>query len=151
GIQRCMPAGPDLAPFWGACAHDVCEPGAEPHCGPHGQRADWTTERVLHEARIAAAAWYVGNTPLRPALDGRDPASSAPRAAAAAFDIGGRGVCTSSDWPAADTPWLARDLDRNGTIDGGHELFGSGTRMGSGRHARHGFEALAELDADGDG
>ncbi len=56
----------------------------------------------------------------------------------------------ATDWPTADTPWLARDLDGNGRIDGGHELFGSGTWL-DGRRARHGFEALAPLDENGDG
>jgi hypothetical protein len=151
GIQRCMPAGRDFAPFWGACAPAVCEPGSEQNCGLEGELSDWTMQCFVNEIGIANWDWYACNTPLVLSFDGREPAFSAPLAAAAAFDVGGRGVCTSSDWPAADTPWLARDLDRNGAIDGGHELFGSGTILGSGQRARHGFVALAELDADGDG
>ncbi len=57
--------------------------------------------------------------------------------------------CPATDWPTAATPWLARDLDRSGSIDGGHELFGSGTRLGPTR-ATDGFQALAALDSDGD-
>ena len=60
----------------------------------------------------------------------------------------GRPVHT--DWPTAVTPWLARDVNGNGRIDDGSELFGSDTRVGR-RTARHGFEALAALDANGDG
>lgn len=59
--------------------------------------------------------------------------------------------CQNTDWPAAQTPWLALDRDQSGTIDDGTELFGSGTRLADGRRARHGFEALAELDDNGDG
>lgn len=55
-----------------------------------------------------------------------------------------------SDWPSAVTPWLARDLNGNGKIDDGSELFGSNTPLAGGT-ARHGFEALAQLDANGDG
>ncbi|HEY8378281.1 MAG TPA: hypothetical protein VIK91_17415 [Nannocystis sp.] len=150
GIQRCMPGRPDLAPFWGSCHQDVCEPGAEKNC-ELDELPDWTMECILNEAGVAEWDWFACNTPLVLSFDGREPAFSAPLAAAAAFDIGGRGVCTAPDWPGPDTPWLARDLDRNGAIDGGHELFGSGTILASRRHARHGFEALAELDADGDG
>lgn len=67
----------------------------------------------------------------------------------ATFDISMRpDSCISTDWPTAVTPWLVVDLDGNGTIDGGHELFGSGSRLASGQHASNGFAALAELDAD---
>jgi hypothetical protein len=69
----------------------------------------------------------------------------------AAFDIAGVGECLDSDWPSATTPWLAADLDRNGFIDAGHELFGSGTILESGRHAPHGFVALAPFDGNRDG
>lgn len=70
----------------------------------------------------------------------------------ATFDISMRAdSCITTDWPSAATPWLAIDLDGNGSIDGGNELFGSGSRMANGAHAEHGFMALAELDADGNG
>jgi hypothetical protein len=59
-------------------------------------------------------------------------------------------VPVQSDWPSAATPWLARDLNGNGRIDDGSELFGSNTVIGE-RVARHGFEALAALDGDGNG
>jgi hypothetical protein len=65
------------------------------------------------------------------------------------FDLGPQ--CAATDWPAAATPWLALDRDRSGAIDGGHELFGSATRLRTGARADNGFAALAELDADGDG
>jgi hypothetical protein len=68
----------------------------------------------------------------------------------AAFDVGGA-ECTTNDWPAASNPWLALDRDGNGRIDGGEELFGSGTRLENGRRAAHGFEALSELDENHDG
>lgn len=55
-----------------------------------------------------------------------------------------------SAWPDAQTAWLVRDLDGDGQITSGRELFGSFTRVGD-RRAVNGFEALAALDADGDG
>jgi hypothetical protein len=68
----------------------------------------------------------------------------------ATFDIDGtRSQVT--DWPTAKTPWLALDRNDSGTIDDGSELFGSMTVLSSGRRAKNGFEALRELDADGDG
>jgi len=46
---------------------------------------------------------------------------------------------------------LVRDLNQNGLIDGGQELFGDATMLNDGRTAADGFEALASLDQDGDG
>ncbi len=57
----------------------------------------------------------------------------------------------ATDWPTAATPWLALDLDDNGAIDGGAELFGDGTRLASGDAAADGFAALARYDANHDG
>jgi hypothetical protein len=71
-------------------------------------------------------------------------------AAPASFDFGGTHECRNTDWPTAATPWLVLDRDGNSSIDGGHELFGTGTQRDGG-FASHGFEALAELDDDGDG
>jgi hypothetical protein len=67
------------------------------------------------------------------------------------FDIDTLGRCDAYDWPMANTPWLALDRDGNGAIEDGSELFGSGTRLESGRRATNGFEALRELDSNGDG
>jgi hypothetical protein len=66
------------------------------------------------------------------------------------FDLTGLGQSVASDWPSAETPWLALDRDQNGRIDDGSELFGSAVRLSSGRLAENGFEALAELDQNGD-
>jgi hypothetical protein len=63
------------------------------------------------------------------------------------FEPGGR---ARSAWPTAVTPWLVRDLDHDGRITSGRELFGSFTQVGE-RLAAHGFEALAALDTNGDG
>lgn len=60
------------------------------------------------------------------------------------------GEAVRSDWPSASTPWLARDVNHNGRIDDGSELFGSNTRLGA-RVAKHGFEALRGLDENADG
>ena len=60
------------------------------------------------------------------------------------------GSPVQSDWPAVATPWLVRDVNGNGRVDDGSELFGSNTKTAQGV-ARHGFEALAALDANGDG
>lgn len=67
-----------------------------------------------------------------------------------AFDLSGR-ESHATDWPTADTPWLALDRDGNGTIDDGTELFGSMTPAASGMVATNGFIALDAFDDDHDG
>jgi hypothetical protein len=77
------------------------------------------------------------------------------------FDFNGDGSHPLSDWlspssePLYDDPALgilALDLNGNGTIDDGRELFGSATVVGAdGRRAATGFEALAQYDANHDG
>lgn len=71
--------------------------------------------------------------------------------AAGEFDVMGRGASYGTAWVSAATPWLAVDLDGNGRIDDGAELFGSMSVLPSGARARDGFEALAAYDDDGDG
>jgi hypothetical protein len=56
-----------------------------------------------------------------------------------------------TDWPTAVTPWIALDLDGDGAITSGAELFGSSTVLANGARASNGFVALAALDANGDG
>jgi hypothetical protein len=67
------------------------------------------------------------------------------------FDLAGEAASVPTSWVSARTPWLAIDLDGNGRIDDGRELFGSMTELPGGGRARNGFEALAALDDDHDG
>jgi hypothetical protein len=61
------------------------------------------------------------------------------------------GEPAATDWPSDATPWIALDLDGDGAITSGAELFGSSTMLATGARALDGFEALAALDANGDG
>lgn len=60
------------------------------------------------------------------------------------------GTTSYTAWPDAQTAWLVRDLNHDGRITSGRELFGSFTQVAK-RKASHGFEALAALDANRDG
>ncbi|MBK9753722.1 MAG: calcium-binding protein [Nannocystis sp.] len=146
-VERCV-EGSGSRPVWGTCAPDLCEPGEDVKC----THSEFTTTCVVDNDGVASPADTFDDcdTPLVLAFDARDPLFTAPQSAAA-FDISGADACTTPDWPTAATPWLARDLDRSGSIDGGHELFGNGTLLPSGDHARHGFAALASVDSNLDG
>ena len=64
------------------------------------------------------------------------------------FDLTGDGIAERLAWtdPTTDEAFLWIDLDRNGRVDDGRELFGHGTILESGSRAKDGFEALAQHD-----
>ena len=62
------------------------------------------------------------------------------------FDHDGNGFAESTGWADKDDGLLVRDIDGNGKIDSGRELFGSETLLTNGAKAANGFDALAELD-----
>lgn len=68
------------------------------------------------------------------------------------FDIDADGDADRVAWPRdGSVAFLFSDRNGNGLPDDGGELFGDHTRLRDGAQARHGFEALAEFDTDGDG
>jgi hypothetical protein len=103
------------------------------------------TSRRFVQRRVTSPPGGDG-TPLVLAFDG---------AHVAFTDDGGTfelepGQPARSVWPTSRTPWLCRDLDHDGAITSGRELFGSFTLTSHGL-AKNGFDALAQLDANGDG
>jgi hypothetical protein len=67
------------------------------------------------------------------------------------FDLDGKGA-HPLDWPAAGYPFLALDLDKDGVITSGTELFGTATLLlATHASAPNGFAALAQYDLNGDG
>lgn len=69
----------------------------------------------------------------------------------ALFDHAADGFAELTGWVSPDDGLLVRDLDGNGTIDSGRELFGSETQLANGQKAANGFEALRGLDSNADG
>jgi hypothetical protein len=71
------------------------------------------------------------------------------------FDQDGDGTLTATGWIAAGEAIVVRDLNGNGTIDSGLELFGDSTILthgpNAGQRAANGFAALADLDANSAG
>ncbi len=67
------------------------------------------------------------------------------------FDHDGNGFAESSGWVGKDDGLLVRDLNNNGQIDDGTELFGNNSVLSSGEKAANGFEALKDLDSNNDG
>ncbi|RJP68351.1 MAG: hypothetical protein C4535_09160, partial [Comamonadaceae bacterium] len=67
------------------------------------------------------------------------------------FDHNADGIKTGTGWAGADDGFLVRDLNGNGTIDSGRELFGVDTVKSNGQLATQGFDVLADLDSNADG
>ena len=63
----------------------------------------------------------------------------------------GNGFRIRTGWAAPNTGLLARDLNGNGRIDSGRELFGDNTPLKNGALAANGFEALKDLCESDDG
>ena len=100
-------------------------------------------QSVFNQARVAAS-------PLILDLDG-DGVETIGQTYNVHFDHNGDGLAERTGWASKDDGLLVHDLDGNGTIDNGAELFGSNTLLANGQKAANGFEALRGLDGNNDG
>lgn len=67
------------------------------------------------------------------------------------FDLDKNGFAEKTAWIGNEDGFLALDRNGNDSIDNGGELFGDQVSMKDGSTSSSGFEALAELDENGDG
>ncbi|MBR1693197.1 MAG: hypothetical protein IJ711_10570, partial [Lachnospiraceae bacterium] len=67
------------------------------------------------------------------------------------FDEDARGLLEKTAWVSAGDALLALDLNGDGVINDGSELFGTSTVLADGTRARSGFEALSMYDENNDG
>ncbi|GMX60861.1 hypothetical protein Elgi_08190 [Paenibacillus elgii] len=67
------------------------------------------------------------------------------------FDHDGDGKSSLTGWVGPDDGLLVRDLNGDGVINNGTELFGEYALMKDGSRSQNGYAALSELDDNGDG
>ena len=67
------------------------------------------------------------------------------------FDHDGNFFEESTGWVGADDGLLVRDINGDGLIDSGAELFGNNTRLKNGHLATNGYDALKDLDDNKNG
>lgn len=67
------------------------------------------------------------------------------------FDLDNNGFAEKTAWIGTEDGFLALDVNGNGVIDNGGELFGDKFVMPDGNISRTGSEALASLDENSDG
>ncbi|MDO9011569.1 MAG: hypothetical protein Q7U78_07125 [Gallionella sp.] len=99
-------------------------------------------QKLFHQAEIT-------RSPLVLDLNG-DGVSTVAISAGVHFDQNNNRFAELSGWVAPSDGLLVRDLNGNGQIDGGSELFGDNTLLANGQKAANGFISLAELDANMD-
>ena len=90
-------------------------------------------------------------SPLILDLDGDGVVETQSKTEGIYFDHTGDGFAEATGWAGADDGLLVRDLNGDGAINNGTELFGNNTRLKNGQYAANGFEALKDLDSNKDG
>ena len=104
----------------------------------------------------SAKNWIPPRDPLILDLDGGGITTSAlNRTNPVLFDYDADGIKTGTGWIGGGEGIVVLDLNGNGTIDSGRELFGDNTVLTAGARAgqiaRDGFEAIAQYDVNADG
>jgi len=69
----------------------------------------------------------------------------------ALFDHSNDGIRTATGWVSKDDGFLVYDRNGDGVVNDGSELFGDNTLLKNGERAANGYQALKELDDNGDG
>jgi len=69
----------------------------------------------------------------------------------ALFDNDNDGIRTATGWVSSEDGLLVRDINNDGLINNGSELFGDNTKLNNGNNAENGFSALSDLDSNNDG
>jgi hypothetical protein len=109
---------------------------------------DWA---VMSTAQFAALQAV---TPIVLDLDGNGIRTLA-AGSGVAFDIDATGKQTQTGWVGQGDGLLVRDINHDGVINNGTELFGGATQLANGpnagQRAGDGFRAMADLDSNHDG
>ncbi len=110
--------------------------------------ADPTVEAVKLFRTQALTAPPPRRDPLVLDLDGSGQPTTTTRAEGTHFDLDGNGMKEATGWLTGTDGLLARDLNGDGVINNGRELFGDATLLPTGQAAPNAFAAL---DENGDG
>jgi len=118
----------------------------------HWESEGWPVPDELNRSFSDARAWTRPKDPLVLDLDGDGiEATAIDRTAPVLFDHDADGIQAATGWIKPDDGIVVLDLNGNGTIDTGRELFGDNTLLPGGQAAANGFEAIAQYDTNADG
>ncbi len=106
----------------------------------------------MTSTQIADAAANSGefSAPLVLDLNHNDSTSTSLETSNAYFDYDGDGDREHTAWMESGDGILAMDINNDGAISNGSELFGDFTKLADGTLAKDGYEALAQYDSNGD-
>ena len=104
---------------------------------------------VIDYVKSAFATAEVQTSPLILDLDG-DGVETIGTNSGVYFDHANDGFKENTGWVGKDDGLLVRDINGNGQIDNGTELFGNNSVLSNGKKAKNGFEALKDLDSNQD-
>ncbi|MFH7043510.1 calcium-binding protein [Paucibacter sp. JuS9] len=107
--------------------------------------------QFVSDSFLQAEATQERRDPLILDLNGDGIINTLPESGSTYFDHDASGFAESTAWAGPEDGLLVRDLNHNGHIDSGRELFGDQTQLAGGTLAQNGFQALAALDSNGDG
>ncbi len=112
---------------------------------PDGWKFYETMEALLGHAMKALTGYSLFNTvdPLVLDLDGDGIELNARTSVSPMFDLDSDGFSEMTGWVRPDDAFLVRDINRNGIVDGAHELIGNANESG--------FEVLMTYDLNSDG
>jgi hypothetical protein len=115
-----------------------------------GQIAAFSSPQVQALSQEQAQAYLIAKTPLVLDLNG-DGIQTITSANGVVFDVDNDGQSEQVGWTSAADGLLVRDLNGDGQINDGGELFGEGTVLADGSKAKDGYVALRALDSNLDG
>ena len=113
-----------------------------------GLKTAFTSTQLAYLSTAQLNAIYV--TPLVLDLDGNG-VSTRSLAQGVEFDIDADGQPDRTGWIGQNDGLLVRDINRDGVVNDGSELFGSSTKLPDGNVAQDGFQALSGFDTNSDG
>jgi Ca2+-binding RTX toxin-like protein len=124
--------------------------GMPPVAAVHGLLAFRKAHSIDNVVEKLGVARSLIPCPIVVDLDG-DGIETTATSGASFFDHNADGFAERTGWVAADDGLLVQDRNGNGRIDTGRELLGNHTLRATGVEATNGYQALADLDANGDG